>query len=79
MKKSKLEIYTVKSENNNYIIHRYFDDANKNYEYQIYRLVNSTEVAREFGIQEFTEGRITKLSSREMCDKLITKIKQKSI
>lgn len=55
MKRTKLEIYSIDSEESSYIIHRYWDNANKNYEYQIHKLVQSKEVAREFGIPDITK------------------------
>jgi hypothetical protein len=75
MAKPKLEIYQISSDKNTYIINRYLDDKNNNYEYQIYKLVQGKAVAREFGIKDFISGRKSKLNAREMCDKLIEKIK----
>lgn len=69
----KLEIYQISSDKNTYLIHRYFDDKNNNYEYQIYKLVQSKGVAREFGIMDVMSGRKSKLNAREMCDKLLKK------
>jgi hypothetical protein len=77
MANPKLETYQISSKNNTYIIYRYFDDKNNNYEYQTYKLVQSKSVAREFGIKDTISGRRSKLNAREMCDKLIQKIKNK--
>lgn len=75
-----MEIFQTKSEKgNNYIIFRFFDDKNNNYEYKTYKLVKSINVAREFGISEKKPNRKTKLNTREMCDKLIEKIKGNEI
>lgn len=75
-----MEIFQTKSEKgNNYIIFRFFDDKNNNYEYKTYKLVKSINVAREFGISEKKLNRKTKLNTREMCDKLIEKIKGNEI
>jgi len=71
MAKLKYEVFQISSKKNTYIINRYLDDKNKNYEYQIYKLVQSKTVAREFGINDFLNGRKTKLNTREMCDVLI--------
>ncbi len=58
MAKPKLEIYQASTEEGNtYLIHRYIDDANNNYEYQIYKLVQAKNVAREFGIKDIKPGR----------------------
>ena len=77
MANPKLEVYQISSDKNTYLIHRYFDDKNNNFEYQIYKLVQSKGVAREFGIKDSIAGRNSKLNAREMCDKLIEKIKNK--
>lgn len=77
MAKPRLEVYQISSEKNTYLVHRYFDDKNDNFEYQIYKLVQSKSVAREFGIKDLVPGRKSKLNAREMCDKLITKFKNK--
>ncbi len=78
MAKPKLEIYHATTEKGvTYLIHRYVDDANNNYEYQIYKLVQAKNVAREFGIKDTKAGRKEKLTTREMCDKLIEKINSK--
>ncbi len=79
MANPKLEVYQITSDKNTYLIHRYFDDKNNNFEYQIYKLVQSKNVAREFGIKDNVAGRNSKLNAREMCDKLIEKIKAKKI
>ncbi len=68
----KLQVYQLESKTGNtYLVYRYFDDKNKNYEYQTYKLVQSKEVARDFGILDTKEGRKTPLNAREMCDLLI--------
>lgn len=72
----KYEVYqTTSKSNKTYIIHRYYDDKNANYEYQIYELVNSMAAAKECGITDIKEGRDAKLNTREVCDLLIKKIK----
>jgi hypothetical protein len=68
----KLQVYQLESKTGNtYLVYRYFDDKNNNYEYQTYKLVQSKEVARDFGILDTKEGRKTPLNAREMCDLLI--------
>ncbi|MDK2771263.1 MAG: hypothetical protein KYX68_03390 [Flavobacterium sp.] len=70
-----MEVFQLKSEKGNtYIVFRFFDDKNKNYEYKTYKLVKSINVAREFGILDKIPNRKTKLNTREMCDRLIEKI-----
>ncbi len=72
----KYEVYQTTSQSNKtYIIHRYYDDKNANYEYQIYELVNSMAAPKECGITDIKEGRAAKLNTREVCDLLIKKIK----
>ena len=79
MNKNKLEIFQRTSKTNNtYMIYRYFDNKNNNYEYQIYKLVQSKPVAREFGVSETKSGRVTKLNSREMCDLMIEEFEKKN-
>ena len=75
MAKPKLEVYQISSKKNTYLIYRYKDDKNKNFEYQIYKLVKSIPVAKEFGIKDNKPGRKTKLNAREMCNELIKKHK----
>ena len=75
---SKLEIIQATSpENNTYLIHR-FDDGNTKKGDEIYKLVPSIDVAREFGIEDVIEGRTSNLNTREMCDKMVDKIKNKA-
>ena len=72
----KYEVYQTTSQSNKtYIIHRYYDDKNSNYEYQIYELVNSKAAANECGISDIKEGRAAQLNTREVCELLIKKIK----
>lgn len=74
MAKRKLEITQVTSpKNSTYLIYR-FDDGNTKDGYQIYKLVQSAGVAREFGIEDTIPGRPSKLNTREMCDKMMDKI-----
>ena len=75
MAKPKLEVYQLESDENTYLVHRYKDDKNKNYEYQIYKLVQSKAVAREFVISDTRNNGKSNLNAREMCDKLIEKVK----
>lgn len=78
MASPKLEIFQATSRTGNtYIIHRYFDDKNNNYEYQTYKLVQSKSVARDFGISDTKDGRKTPLNSREMCDLIFEEIEKK--
>lgn len=78
MANPKLEIFQETTQSGGtYLIYRYFDDKNNNYEYQTYKLVQSKNVAREFGILDKIENRKSKLTTREMCDKLIEKFKEK--
>lgn len=78
MAKAKLEVFQEKSESGNtYLIYRYFDDKNNNYEYQTYKLVQSKTVARDLGISDTKDNRTSPLSAREMCDEIIKKIKNK--
>ena len=44
-----------------YIFYRYWDNHNKNYEYQVYELVEAKDVARHLGSPELN-------NSRQMCD-----------
>jgi hypothetical protein len=73
----KLEVYQTTTDDGKktYLIYRYWDNHNNNFEYQIYKLESNTKkVIREFGISENKLGRKSKLTTREMCDKLIEKI-----
>jgi hypothetical protein len=75
MAKAKLEVYQIESKSGKtYIIYRYFDDKNNNYEYQTYQLVQSKTVARDLGISDTKEGRKSKLNAREMCNEIIKSI-----
>lgn len=75
-----MEVYQVKSGRGKvYLIYRFFDNANNNYEYYIYKLVKSMPVAREFDIPERIEGRESRLNTREMCDELIKRIEKGEI
>ncbi len=77
MANSNLEIRQLKNDAGEvFVFYRYKDDKNNNFEYQVYKLVESKDVARSFGIDEFPSGRKTGLNSREMCDELF---KQKTI
>lgn len=60
-----------------YLVYRYMDDGNNNYEYQVYKLVKSKEVARELGVSDLKDGRKTKLTTREMWDLAWEKIGEK--
>jgi hypothetical protein len=78
MAKAKLEVYQVESESGKtYLIYRYFDDKNNNFEYQTYQLVQSKTVARDLGISDKKEGRNTALNAREMCDEIINNIENR--
>ncbi len=69
-----MEIRQFESGNKTYIFHRYKDDKNKNYEYQVYQLVNSITAAKNLGAPERIPGRESKLNSREMCDWVFDKL-----
>lgn len=78
MANPKLEIFQETSPSGNtYLIYKYFDDKNNNYEYQTYKLVQSKSVALDFGISDTKEGRESALNSREMCNLLIEQIEKK--
>lgn len=78
MANPKLEIFQETSPSGNtYLIYRYFDDKNDNYEYQIYKLVQSKSAARDFGISDRKGVRKSALNSREMCNLLIEEIEKK--
>ena len=78
MAKAKLEVYQIESESGKtYLIYRYFDDKNNNYEYQTYQLVQSKTVARDLGISDTRAGRKSELNAREMCDEIIKNIENK--
>lgn len=80
MAKAKLEVYQIESESGKtYIIYRYFDDKNNNYEYQTYQLVQSKTAARDLGISDTREGRKSKLNAREMCDEIIKNLENKQL
>ena len=79
MAQVKMKIYQQTSESGNtYIIYRYYDDKNNNYEYQTYKLVQSKSVARDFEISDRKTGRKTSLNSREMCNELIKELEKKT-
>ena len=64
MANPKLKIFQETSSlGNTYIIYRYFDDKNHNYEYQTYKLVQSKSVSRDFGISDKIDGRKSTLNS----------------
>lgn len=50
-----------------YMVYRYWDDHNKNYEYQVYELVIAKEVARKLGAADLNENNVEQ-NSRRMCD-----------
>ena len=78
MAKAKLEVYQIDSKiGKTYLIYRYFDDKNNNYEYQTYQLVQSKKVARDLGISDTKEGRKSTLNAREMCDEIIKNLENK--
>ena len=79
MIQTKMEIYQQTSNSGNtYIIYRYYDDKNNNYEYQTYKLVQSKSVARDFEISDRRTERKTSLNSREMCNELIKELEKKT-
>lgn len=75
-----MEIFQIKSKSGSkYIIFRFYDNHNKNYEYEIYKAVKSKDAARAFGVPDNIDGRESNLNSREMCNRLIEKIKNNEI
>jgi hypothetical protein len=54
-------------DNKIYVFHRYIDDHNDNYEYQVYELVVAKKVARRLGAPDQNEAD-TAQNSRQMCD-----------
>lgn len=77
MTNPKLEIFQESTQSGNtYLIYRYFDDKNNNYEYQTYKLVQSKSVARDFGISDTKDGRKNPFNSREMCDLIFEEIEK---
>lgn len=50
-----------------YVFHRYIDDHNQNYEYQVYELVIAKQVARKLGAPDTNQNN-TEQNSRQMCD-----------
>lgn len=46
---------------NTYMIYRYWDNHNNNYEYQVYQLVQAKQIARNLDSPELN-------NTREMCD-----------
>jgi hypothetical protein len=77
---AKVEIIQAVSQNGNtYLIHK-FQDGNAHHSFDIYKLVdNEKDVAREFGISEIRSNGITPLNTREMCEKMVEKIKAESL
>lgn len=64
----KLFIKQVKTKDGKvYIFHRYRDDHNNNYEYQVYELVIAKKAARELGAPDINDNN-TEQNSRQMCD-----------
>jgi hypothetical protein len=76
MPKTKLEIRQfTSSSNNTYLFYRYWDDKNKNWEYQVYELVQSMGAARDLGAPDKSDLRKTNLNTREMCDWVFENVK----
>lgn len=77
MKKSsqfRSEFKSIKSSNgHNYLVMRFRDDKNKNWEYHVYAEVIASEVADEFGISKRKKSRISDLNTRERFDILWNK------
>lgn len=73
----KIEIIQAESENGNvYLIHKH-SDGNTLPCFEIYKLVdNAKDVAREFGISENRPGGQAPLNTKEMCQKMLEKIKK---
>lgn len=69
MPSPKLQVRQFTSDTNKtYIFYRYWDNNNKNFEYQVYELVQSRNAARDLGAPDQHSGRISELNTREMCD-----------
>ncbi len=64
----KLQVRQFKKGKNIYLVYRYSDDKNKNFEYQTYKLIEHTEMLDDFNIYSRKEGRKSNLNSRERCD-----------
>ncbi len=78
MTEAKLQVYHMDSASGKtYLIYRYYDDKNKNYEYQTYQLVSSKSVARDMGVTDSKPGRKSELNSREMCEEIIKNLENK--
>ena len=77
MKKSsefRSEFKSIKSPNgHNYLVMRFKDDKNKNWEYHVYAEVIASDVAQEFSIVKKREGRKSELNTRERLDILWNK------
>lgn len=72
MIRQKLKVTQITSKKGNtFLVYGYWDDKNNNYEYQIYKLVEIKDVAREFDITDKVSNRSTILNSREMCEKML--------
>lgn len=72
----KLEVRHYKSAKGQvFMVYRYYDDKNKNFEYQVYELVQTKKAMRLLGIEEFKKGRKEPLNAREMGDDLFEKKK----
>jgi hypothetical protein len=59
-----------------YMFHRYWDNHNNNYEYQVYELVVAKKVARKLGAPDIPEGLDAQQNSRRMCDWVWENLKQ---
>lgn len=77
---AKIKITQAKSPiGNEYIIYQ-FKDAHNLPSVEIYKLAsNCKEVAEEFGISEYENGRNSKLNTREMCVKMVAKINKENL
>ncbi len=62
-----LEIRQFDKGKSTYLFFRYKDDKNKNYEYQVYKLMAAEKAARDLGAPESISGRKSRLNTREKC------------
>ena len=73
----KLQIRQFKSvENDVFIFYRYWDNHNKNFEYQVYKLVRSSDAALALGASKTKNSRPSDLNTREMCNWVFENLKE---
>jgi len=64
----KLFTKQFKTDDATYMVFRYRDDGNNNYEYQVYKLVDASNVAGQLGAPSTKPNRKSNLNTREMWD-----------